>query len=171
MFTRIAFILGFLVLAPFVLAVEWLAYPLVPIAVRLADPAGRLPRGFQWLETHDNLGWYGPLTEGYPATKWGLIRWLWRNKAYTLRDLLRVDPPLDAPVREYGRADQPIGFSYYLVFVGDAFQLQVTLGLPWFRLYVNAGWKLKAMAQGYRPSRPSSVGILIPVSIRTGAPK
>lgn len=162
-------LLRFLLLTPLLLVAELLAYPLVPIAVRLADPTGRLPRGFRWLETHDYLGWSGPLSENYPATRWGLTRWLWRNKAYSLSNRFRVDPPLDAPVHEYGRADQPLGFSYYLVLVGDAFQLQVTLGLPWFRVFVNAGWKLKAMAQGYRPSKPSSVGMLIPVSIRTGS--
>ena len=44
-----------------------LAYPLVPVAVYWADQNGRLPRVFRWLETFDNLGWSGPLSE--PATR------------------------------------------------------------------------------------------------------
>ena len=75
----------------------WLAYPLVPLAVWLADQEGRLPPLFRWLETHDNLGWKGPLSEPDVKTtyerygpKIGLIRWLWRNKAYTLRYWMRA---------------------------------------------------------------------------------
>lgn len=163
-------LLRFLTLTPLLLAAELLAYPLVPIAVRFCDNGGRLPRGLRWLETHDYLGWSGPLSEGYPATRWGLTRWLWRNKAYTLSNRFRVDPPLDAPVRTYGRPDQPLGFSYYLAVIdGYAFQLQATLGLPRFRLYVNVGWKIKATVNGYRPSKPSSVGMIIPISFRTGS--
>lgn len=163
--------LRFLLLAPLALVACWLAYPLVPIAVYFCDHDGRLPRWARWLETHDALGYAGPPTEGYPATRWGLTRWLWRNKAYSFRNFFRVDPPADARVVEYGTPGQPRGFSYHLVTIGDAFQLQVTLGLRWFRLYINAGWKIKSMATGYRPSKPSSVGMLIPLSIRTGSAK
>jgi hypothetical protein len=77
-----------------------LTWPIVPVAVLLADKEGRLPRIFRWWETHDNLGYAGldeeetvrKFTEKY-GKRLGLIRWLWRNKAYTLRyDLgMRLD--------------------------------------------------------------------------------
>jgi hypothetical protein len=77
-----------------------LTWPVVPVAVLLADKEGRLPHIFRWWETHDNLGYAGldeeetvrKFTEKY-GKRLGLIRWLWRNKAYTLRyDLgMRLD--------------------------------------------------------------------------------
>ena len=77
--------LGAILLSIFIELAALAAFPLVPIAVAFSDSLGRLPGWARWLETQDRPGWDGPPSEGYPATRWGLIRWLWRNRAYRLR--------------------------------------------------------------------------------------
>lgn len=88
-------IFGYLWRAPVMLAGQIAAYPLAPIAAMMADGAGRLPFGLRWLETHDQPGWAGPRSIPSLAAlspRVGLMRWLWRNKAYSLAGMLGIKP-------------------------------------------------------------------------------
>lgn len=144
-----------------------MAYPVVPVAAAFSKD-GRLPSWAWWLETHDNLGWDGPLSEGYPINRWGLIRWLWRNKAYALRNLYRADPDDGDARSEHGcRAPARVGPSWWLGKIGPWWELELSLGLHWFRVYVRMGWKLRPYFDGHIPSGPSATGIMIPFSVRT----
>ena len=144
------------------------AYPLVPVAVAFATADGRLPWWAWWLETHDNPGWQGPLSERYPATRWGLVRWLWRNKAYALRDLYRAEVDVDTPRSQRGSiVPAEIGPSWWLGRICRYWELELSLGLYAFRIYLRAGWKLKPYFLGHRPTGPTATGMLIPISIRT----
>ena len=133
-----------------------LTWPIVPVAVLLADKDGRLPRLFKWWETHDNLGWDGIYEEStvidrfsYWLPKVGLwwarritlTTWLWRNKAYTLRYNLgmRLDEYGWTITKVRGREEhRKIGPSYLYV-VGEAngkrfFEFQPSLGIYWLRV-------------------------------------
>lgn len=145
------------------------AYPLAPIGAALADKAGRLPWWLWWMETHDALGWSGPLSEGYPATRWGLTRWLWRNKAYALRDRYRARLLAPGPFAQQRGSIVPaeIGPSWWLGRICRYWELELSLGLYAFRIYLRAGWKLKPYFLGHRPTGPTATGMLIPISIRT----
>ena len=149
----------------------WLAMlaacPLVPIAVASTTHDGRLPRWAWWLETHDNLGWAGPLSEGYPASKWGLCRWLWRNKAYTLRDQFRARPT-DKDL-EFLFVEEVNGsklFSKHIK-IGKWWQLRYGVKFSHFKLWIDIGWKLQPYVDGHRPTTPTATGILIPLSLRS----
>lgn len=145
------------------------AYPLAPVAVAFATSDGTLPRWAWWLETHDNPGWQGPLSEGYPATRWGLVRWLWRNKAYTLRNVFRAEPSPDDLLYAYGDATPIPRVGLYLrrYTVGKWWEVDAGLSLYAFRLYVRAGWKLQPYLNGHRPVGPTATGMLIPFAVRT----
>lgn len=147
------------------------AYPLAPVAVAFATSDGALPRWAWWLETHDNPGWQGPLSEGYPATRWGLVRWLWRNKAYALRDRYRASIVWTHKTmftQQRGSiVPAEIGPSWWLGRIGRYWELELSLGLYAFRIYLRAGWKLKPYFLGHRPTGPTATGMLIPISIRT----
>lgn len=127
-----------------------LAYPLVPVAVLLCDKDGRLPWLFRWLETHDNLGWKGPLTEGATTTvterfgrKVGLIWWLWRNKCYTLRYWMRARVTEDMERVQCGTLDEPThGFSYWFGRVGPYWEFQPRFAFGRGQLYMRIGWKM-----------------------------
>lgn len=156
---------------PIAWAGQLLAYPLVPLAVLFADKDGRLPRLFRWLETHDALGWAGPMTEpsvSATTAKWGrkvgLIRWLWRNKAYTLRHWLRARITDDMP-REQTGTSVPArwGYSSWSCRIGPYWEWQPRFGLGAFHLYIRAGWKLKPYFEG----GSSAAGIFTGVSIRS----
>jgi hypothetical protein len=139
-----------------------LTWPIVPVAVLLADKEGRLPRIFRWWETHDNLGYAGldeeetvrKFTEKY-GKRLGLIRWLWRNKAYTLRyDLgMRLDDHDWTITKIRGSEEhRKIGPSYLYV-EGTAngkrfFEFLPSLGLYWIRIYARIGWKLSGLLDG-----------------------
>lgn len=151
-----------------------LAYPLVPIAVWFADDAGRLPHVFRWLETHDAPGWAGPLSE--PATRKttetkgrlaGLRRWLWRNKAYTLRFWLRARISDDMPRAVSGDAI-PVrwGVSVWRASIGPYWEWQPRLGFGAFHLKLRCGWKLKPFFDGPGPYMPSA-GIFAGISLRS----
>lgn len=141
----------FWVYLPIVLIGQLLAYPLVPLAVWLCDEDGRLPRPLRWLETHDAVGWYGPLTE--PATRTtmarygkraGLLRWLWRNKAYRLRYMLRARLELDMPRIVRGTSiPARWGFSHWYGQIGPYWEWQPRIGFGKFHLYLRMGWKMK----------------------------
>lgn len=133
-----------------------LSYPLVPIAVAFCDAQGRLPRGFRWLETHDALGWIGPATEQATRNttdrfgrKAGLIHYLWRNKAYTLRNYLRATPKQEtAQKKEFGRKfPKKVGLSYWFGYVSDEgkawFEFEPRIGFGKFYLFARIGWKMK----------------------------
>lgn len=156
---------------PIAIAGQLLAYPLVPWAVLLSRD-GRLPRLFRWLETHDALGWVGPQSE--PATRattarWGrkagLIHYLWRNKAYTLRYWLRARVTDDMPRSETGTAiPARWGFSYWRGSVGPYWEFQPRIGLGRVHLYLRLGWKMKPYFGG---QILPSAGIFQGVSIRS----
>lgn len=154
---------------------SWLlAYPLVPVAVALADDQGRLPRPLRWLETHDALGWVGPMTE--PATirtterfgrKAGLIHYLWRNKAYTLRYWMRARID-DGMVRAVSGDPIPArwGLSVWRAQIGPYFEVQPRIGLGRVHLYLRIGWKLKPFFDSAGP-HGLSAGIFTGISVRS----
>lgn len=138
-----------------------LPWVLVPVAVAFADKDGRLPRPFRWLETHDNLGFAGLDTEPDVQTftaKWGrrigLVRWLWRNKAYTLRYRLGIPfhrpIPVEWKVLSVRGAVKPQGVSCLWIVVEAGgkryFELQPGYGWGGKRLYMRIGWKLYRLA-------------------------
>ncbi|KIC42253.1 hypothetical protein RA27_02390 [Ruegeria sp. ANG-R] len=167
-------IIRFVCFLPLHIIGKLLAWPLVPVAVIFADREGRLPYIVRWLETHDNVGWSGPLSE--PATaavveRWGqragLCRWLWRNRAYRLRYMMGI--PLHhkdvdwSVLRTTGSYEAPRrgwSFSYVEVEANGLrffeFQPGYSFGVirvwRWtskeFRLYLRIGWKVKAMSRG-----------------------
>lgn len=159
---------------PICLAGWLLAYPLVPVAVCLADSAGRLPRPLRWLETHDALGWAGPATEPAIARtteRWGrrtgLIRWLWRNKAYSLRHWMRAQISADMPRSVSGHAiPRRWGISIWRASIGPYWEWQPRFGLGVFHLKLRCGWKLKPFFDGPGPYG-ASAGIFTGVSIRS----
>lgn len=142
------------------------AYPLAPVAVTFATPDGRLPWWAWWLETHDNLGWAGPLSEGYPASKWGLCRWLWRNKAYAFRNQFRADPSETELMYKYSEVYDGAYFRA-LYKVGPWFLREYGLKFKRFKIWIAIGWKLKPYYEGPNPTGPTASGILIPISMRT----
>jgi hypothetical protein len=115
------------------------------------------------METHDNLGWTGPTSEGFPATKWGLCLWLWRNKAYTLRNFFRANPTETELMYQY----QEIRKNVEIYKIGIWFQRRYTLRFKKFKIWVDIGWKLKPYFDGHRPVGKTATGIIIPFSIRT----
>lgn len=126
-----------------------LAYPLVPVAVLLADKDGRLPYIFRWLETFDALGWAGGYYEPAVfavAKKHGkraaLIYWLWRNKAYTLRNWMRADITSYMPRSESGKYEQAEGMYYWRGDIGPYWQVRIGYGFSKFCLFAQAGWKI-----------------------------
>lgn len=165
----------FAALAAFVELAALAAFPLVPIAVAFSDSLGRLPGWGQWLETQDRPGWLGPPSEGYPASRWGLIRWLWRNRAYRLRNRFRATPDYDDfAVTVDGRLEHPrLGVGRLSIDIHSRGQTwwyrRWSLGLRWFVLYAHAGWKLIGFVEGARPAPDSlvSTGMFIGVAIRS----
>lgn len=165
----------FLTLSALCFVAELLAYPVVPVAVAFATADGRLPRWARWWETHDALGWRGPLSEGYPATRWGLVRWLWRNKAYTLRWRYRALPDYASMIlHDSGPRTRPFwGVGVYRIVVLDKnnrwWYWRMSLGFGLFSIYINAGWKLAGFLEGARPTETSAVstGNFIGVGLRT----
>lgn len=155
---------------------QLLAYPLVPVAVSMADSEGRLPKVFRWLETHDAPGWEGPLTEEATrktteekGQKAGLRRWLWRNKAYTLRYWMRAKVTEDMPKIESGvSVPAKWGYSYWKGQIGDYWEFQPRFGFGAFHLYMRLGWKMKPYFDS--PSWPkdgTSAGIFTGFSVRS----
>ncbi len=148
-----------------------LAYPLVPVAVALADAHGRLPWAFRWLETHDALGWDGPLTEAATRAvteakgqRAGLRRWLWRNKAYTLRYWMRARITDDMPREQSGESiPKRWGYSAWSGKIGPYWEWQPRFGFGRFHLYMRCGWKLKPYFEG----GSGAEGIFTGVSIRS----
>ena len=165
----------FALLALYIELAALLAYPLVPVAVLFSDSLGRLPDWARWMETQDRPGWLGPPSEGYPASRWGLIRWLWRNRAYRLRNRYRATPDYDDfAITVGGQIAHPrLGFGRLSIDIHSRGQVwwyrRRSLGLRWFVLYVHAGWKLIGYVEGARPEPDSlvSTGMFIGVAIRT----
>ena len=155
----------FLGLTPVLWAAQALTFPLAPIAAKAADPHGRLPKWARWMETYDNLGWKGPLSE--PATRKlmynrskALTRWLWRNKCYTLRRKWGVDGYFTAAnIETNGIKQRPKwGPSLYVVKLrtttGSYFEYQPSVGLGVICLYFRIGWKLSGLKQAMLNNRP-----------------
>ena len=166
--------MNFTALALLCFTAEMLAYPVAPVAVAFATADGRLPRWARWWETHDNLGWTGPLSEGYPATKWGLVRWLWRNKAYTLRWKFRALPDYPTMVTRVRGGERPRwGYGYRRIDIwaanGHWFYARHEVGLGRFSVWLDAGWKLQGFLEGARPGANDrvSTGNFLGVGLRT----
>ena len=165
----------FVLLAVFVELAALAAFPLVPIAVAFSDNLGRLPGWAQWLETQDRPGWLGPPSEGYPATRWGLIRWLWRNRAYRLRNRYRATPDYrDIGIVVGGSIAHPrLGVGRLSIDIHSRertwWYRRWSLGLRWFVVYAHAGWKLIGYVEGARPAADDTVstGMFIGVAIRS----
>ena len=160
-----------------------LAYPLVPIAVMLADEeTGRLPKYLRWLETHDDLGWGAgryeePIGKAYEkyGKKVALIFWLWRNKAYTLRNKFRVKSTFQYfRINQKGSAIPPkFGpyFTYYnlkdLQTDKSWFDLYLGFAFGKFYLYSRMGWKLKPIYEGHIPKDNEATGMFIGIGVRS----
>jgi hypothetical protein len=172
--------LRFLGLTVLVHSMQILAYPLVPVGVLLADSAGRLPRWLRWFETHDDLGW-GAGTYEHPVRavydRWGpraaLIYWLWRNKAYTLRNNLRATPNYDTMVMtERGVPVPPKwGFFYWYGSISSGsktwFECMPGISLGKFHLYLRIGWKLRPYFNGERPQGVAATGMFTGITPRS----
>lgn len=151
-----------------------LAYPLVPLAVALADADGRLPKPLRWLETHDALGWGGPSTEEATrktterfGRKAGLIHYLWRNKAYTLRYWMRAKITDDMPRSQSGTSvPARWGYSSWSGQIGPYWEWQPRFGFGLFHLKLRLGWKMKPFFDGPGPYL-ASAGIFTGFSIRS----
>ena len=160
-----------------VTVISWLlAYPLVPLAVWLCNSEGRLPWLFRWLETHDAVGWYGPSTEEATrktTERWGkkagLIHYLWRNKAYTLRYWMRARVTPDMPKLESGvSVPAKWGYSYWKGQIGNYWEFQPRFGFGKFHLYMRLGWKMKPYFDSTNwPKDGTSVGIYTGISVRS----
>lgn len=134
---------------------------LAPVVVKFADKyTGRLPKGFAWMETPDNLlpgdlrertvqsiysrfGWY-----------WTSVYWLgWRNKAYGLSTKLAYrpdksermsvsgNPAVSDDSGERGWAFFRIGkaWEFYAVY-GGSFGIRVRLGYKLQPFFHNDVW-------------------------------
>lgn len=164
----------FWVYLPISLIGQLLAYPLVPIAVIFADADGRLPRFLRWLETHDALGWLGPMSEPAVAAtvekygkRIGLIRWLWRNKVYTLRHWMRARITDDMPRNQSGQSvPARWGYSSWSGRIGPYWEWQPRFGFGGFHVYLRCGWKMKPYFDSDGPYMPSA-GIFTGVGLRT----
>lgn len=152
--------------------IEILAFVIVPIAAVFADNDGRLPKWARWYETHDALGWLGPLNE--PVTtrsynihpKLGLIHYLLRNKAYTFRYTLRAKTDPDAKTYFYGSiVPRRLGPSFAFVNHNGYWEFQPRFGFVRFYLYLRIGWKMMPFAESYTTS--PTAGLFIGISIRT----
>jgi hypothetical protein len=147
-----------------------LAYPLAPLAALLSNSKGRAPLFLRWLETHDNLGWSGPLSEGLPATRRGLCQWWWRNKAYTLRNVFRANPTLSEIQFNYVEGIELVpstGYFYSIIKIGRWWEKEWGYAFKWFKISFKAGWKLRPYLNGHRPYGPTATGIIMPFSIRS----
>lgn len=125
-----------------------------PAAYLLADKNGYLPKWLHWMETWDNLGWIGPLSEGRTRAvfyakgpKPALAQWLRRNKAYGLRMGILGMPSGNRPtVYRYGMNvhdwKETGLFWRFLINRRGYFQLQFGASLLGRGLYMNIGWKL-----------------------------
>ena len=150
------------------------AYPLVPLAVYFADKDGRLPWLFRWLEAHDALGWFGPSTENATrkttkrfGLKAGLVHYLWRNKAYTLRYWMRAKITDEMVSTQSGVSiPKRWGFSYWKGSIGPYWEYQPRIGFGKFHLYLRIGWKMKPFLDSEGPYGLSA-GIFTGVSIRS----
>ena len=172
---------AFLLYLPLWLVGTLASYPLVPIAVMFADREGRLPRIFAWLETPDALGWSGGLYE--PAVratneKWGreagLIHWLWRNKAYGLREWMRADVGTQGTLKwERGsRGVSPaFGFFYWYGRIegskGSWFELSPGFAFGSFYIFLRIGWKLRPYFDGVDVTKNTSAGLYTGITPRT----
>lgn len=165
----------FVLLAAFVEIAAIAAFPLVPIAVLFADNLGRLPGWARWMETQDRPGWLGPPSEGYSTSKSGLIRWLWRNRAYRLRNRYRATPDYrDISIVVGGSIAHPrLGVGRLSIDIHSRgrtwWYRRWSLGLGRAVVYVHAGWKLVGFVEGARPAPDAlvSTGMFIGVAIRT----
>ncbi len=141
------------------LILPWFLVP--PVVLFLMDRrTGRLPVFFRWLETHDNLGFAAldvePTVRAFAdkhGDVLGMMRWLLRNKAYGLRNVIGVDTANALNIKllsERGSPDFPRygpAFHYVRVRIDgkEYFELQPALGIGKLRLYMRIGWKVVNM--------------------------
>ena len=173
----------FLFLTVFVALATVVAYPLVPIAVLLANSEGRLPYLLQWLETPDALGWgagtYEPtIKAAYDkhGKRWALMRWLWRNSAYRLRFSLGMNVEnydySQVTFNSFGDYRPakwgPSCWQATAVYKGKTyFDYRPAFGFGTFYVYLLVGWKLKPYISGYFPKVPNAAGMFSGVTPRT----
>lgn len=163
-----------------------LAYPIVPIVVWFVNVHGRLPWAFRWLETHDNLGWTGLRVEPtvmkrhtwavekfgwWVGDRIGLMFWLWRNKAYTLRYKMGMPffdhKPFDFElIKTWGQEEWPTEgqkFRMYTVLVKvngkHYFECEPRWRISSKRMiYFRIGWKARSLGRGYVPDWNNPIG-------------
>jgi hypothetical protein len=160
-----------------------LAYPLVPLAVAMADNKGRLPLWAQWMETPDALGWgagnYEPsikrIYDRYGKEK-ALVCWLWRNPAYRLRFWMGMDVEgydySQVTFSSSGSYTPPKwGPSFWkatAVYKGKTyFDMRPAFSFGGFYLYLLIGWKLKPYISGYFPKEPNAAGMFAGITPRS----
>lgn len=145
---------------------------LAPVAALLANKdTGRLPSYLKWMETFDVLGWDGPLSEPAVAKifnkyekRVAMTVWLWRNKAYTLREKWRVPRNEEFVVQHRGTIlPAKKGYSYLYVTVETEgktyFEFQPRVGFGSFMLYLRVGWKLQPYVYDENAYKYPSTGI------------
>lgn len=160
-----------------------LAFPLVPIAVLLADSEGRLPKALRWLETPDALGWGAGYYETFIKGIYdsfgkhaGMIMWLWRNRAYSLSAKWQATPNYSTMVmRSYGTPgvfkNAP---AWWVGTIADGnrwwfeFSFAIRVG-NLFSIGMRTGWKLLPFFDGSRPEdfTKTATGIFTGVTLRT----
>lgn len=152
---------------------ELLCYPLAPIAALLADKDGRLPWLLRWMETPDNLGWDGPAEEPavskFSNKRFALMIWLWRNKAYRLRFMMKAKVTQDMPRKQTGPLDPPpsSGFTFWKGSVGPYWEARPMYAFKTFKIYMRIGWKMSPYFGKNWPSDGGSAGMFAGASIRT----
>lgn len=157
-----------------------LAVLLAPIAAFTANSEGRLIRPLRWMETHDVLGWSGPLSERKVAEwyhKYGkrvaMTRWLMRNKAYSLRYNIfgkEIDEQTSISMTGTFIAKRR-GFSYRLLkaikegkTVAFEYEIRVGFGIGIGMFYFRMGWKL---APFFDDMKRKGIAVFQPLTPRT----
>lgn len=161
-------LLKWIVFTPLAYIIRLFALLIVPYAVLFLDQDGRLPWLFRWLETHDDLGWSGPLSVEATRTKTekygrriGMMFWLWRNQAYAAQYYLFSIPFLTkdvtiTDVKYWGQIYRPergLWWAFVTIRANGKKYFEFRFGwvFPAFALFVRTGWKLVPIAQGQIP--------------------
>lgn len=153
-----------LVYLPLAYAMRIAAILLAPVAVLTLDDDGRPWSVFWWMETHDNLGWSGPLSEKDTRTVFeekgpraGMRAWWWRNIAYAGQYYAFSIPFLTEDVkvqrvtsRGWPRPARGPWLQVVTATIGGRKYFEVNTGFafPTFLLYARIGWKLLPLAEG-----------------------
>jgi len=151
-----------LLFTPLAYIIRLASLVLAPVAVLTLNSEGRPWWVFRWIETHDDIGWNGPLTERPTREKTekygrrvGMMFWWWRNQAYSAQYHL-FSIPIDAEytdVKLWGQLRRPergLWWAYVTVKANGKpyFEFRVGWVFSAVTIYVRVGWKVVPIAQG-----------------------